>query len=103
MHAPVQRSGFAGQQLCSHQLPARQAVHTGRPGGRLVVQARTLEPAVGMWATKRGMDQFFHADGRCDACTILEFEQGNIVTQVGPAPPPRAAQRAHTTSAERAG
>ena len=75
----LRRHGFAGQQLCGHQqLPARQALHTGR----LTVQARTLEPAVGMWATKRGMDQFFHPDGTCDACTILEFEAGNIVTQV---------------------
>ena len=84
MLLPAQRPGFAGQQLCGHRLPARQGVHTGRPG-RLTVQARTLEPAVGLWATKQGMDQFFHPDGRCDACTILSFEPGNIVTQVPPA------------------
>ena len=66
-------------------LSCRSAQHSGRPG-RLVVHARTLEPAVGLWATKKGMDQFFHPDGTCHACTILHFEPGNIVTQVrGPA------------------
>ena len=74
-------TGFAGQQLCLHQLPARQSLHTGRPG-RLVVQARTVEPTVGMWGTKQGMDQYFTPEGECYAATIINFAPGNIVTQV---------------------
>ena len=74
-------AGFAGQQLCMHQLPARPALHMGRPG-RLLVEARTVEPTVGMWGTKQGMDQFFTPEGECYAATIVKFAPGNIVTQV---------------------
>ena len=76
-------TGFAGQQLCMHHLPARPALHMGRPG-RLVVQARTVEPTVGMWGTKQGMDQFFTTEGECYAATIINFAPGNIVTQASP-------------------
>ena len=76
-------AGFAGQQLCLHHLPARPALHMGRPG-RLVVQARTVEPTVGMWGTKQGMDQFFTTEGECYAATIINFAPGNIVTQASP-------------------
>lgn len=48
----------------------------------VIVEARTVEPSVGMMGTKCGMRTFFTEEGLAHACSIIGFEPGNIVAQV---------------------
>lgn len=45
-------------------------------------QARTVEAGVGMFGTKCGMRTFFNKEGLAYPCTIIGFEEGNMVAQV---------------------
>ncbi|GMH41573.1 hypothetical protein BSKO_09483 [Bryopsis sp. KO-2023] len=48
----------------------------------VIVEARTMEPSVGMMGTKCGMRTFFTEEGLAHACSIIGFEKGNMVAQV---------------------
>lgn len=46
------------------------------------MQARRMEAGVGMFGTKCGMRTLFMEDGRALPCTVIGFEEGNMVAQI---------------------
>lgn len=59
----------------------RAALRPARAAPSLLVEARSREAGVGLFATKAGMTTIF-SEGAATPCTVLALEPGNIVTQL---------------------